>query len=117
MLKKPSPRSISRLPVWPGMVSIWKPASAAFGSLHRLGAGAPETAGAMCALTVWGIPLPLGVAYPLSSQLVAHREPLPTEKGRPEVWRHVPEISHPPTTASSALFMLEPNCLPRPKGN
>ena len=36
--------SVFRLPVWPAMVSIWKPASAAFGSLQRLGAGAPETA-------------------------------------------------------------------------
>jgi hypothetical protein len=34
---------------WPAMVSIWKPASAAVGLLHRLGAGAPENRIERCA--------------------------------------------------------------------
>src|ERR1035437_6691794 len=116
MLKKPSPRSVFRLPVWPAMVSE-KPASAVFGSVHRLGAAAPETACALCELTVWGIGFPLGVAYALSCQFVAQREPSPTEKGRPEVWRQVLLTSHPPKKASRARFICEPNCLPRPQGN
>src|SRR5664279_3000781 len=115
MLKKPSPRSVFRLPVWPGIVS-WKPASAVFGSLHRLGAAAPDTAWALCELTGWGMGFPLGVAYPLSCQLVAQREPFETEKGRPEVWRQVVVTSHPPTMALRARFICAPNCWPRPKG-
>src|ERR1022692_1974903 len=95
MLKKPWPRRLLRLPVWPAKVS-WKLASAAVGLAHRFGAPGPETAGALCALMMFGIGWPLGVANELSSQSVAHREPSLTEKGRPEVRRKVGATSQPP---------------------
>src|ERR1700752_4470684 len=108
MLKKPPPRRDLRLPVWPSMVSE-NPASGALGLVQRFGPPAPETAGALWALTVAGMGLPLGVANELSSQSVDHRDPALTENGSPEVCRQVPLNSQPPTNASRILLRPEPN--------
>ena len=50
-------------------------------------------------------------------EFVVQRLPLLADVARPEVWRQVPETSHPPTMASSARFMLVPNRRPRPNGS
>src|SRR6266536_6050314 len=106
MLKYPLPRSERRLPVCPAMVS-WKALKAAFGSSQRLAVPAPEIAFALCALTISGRGWPLGVAYALSCQLVAQRDPSPTLNGRPEVIRQVPLSSQPPMNASTIRLTLE----------
>src|ERR1051326_5045065 len=98
------------------MVS-WKALNAALGSAHRLAEPAPEIAAALCGLEISGIGRPLGVAYALSCQSVAQRDPSPTLNGRPEVMRQVPLSSHPPMNASTIRFTPEPSFFPRPNGS
>src|SRR4051812_5237562 len=68
-------------------------------------------------LLVLGTDVPFGWAKLLSCQLVAQREPSLMLSGSADDWRYVPAISHPPTNASKARFIFEPNLLWRPNGS